>query len=631
MPFPTDEQQRVINHPLGQSARVLAGPGSGKSATAVALAAKLLTSSDPPPRIKFLTFTRAATAELAGKVQAHGAAIEKPSTIHSFSIATLLQNPDCVIFPQPLRIPDDAEYELIRTHLARRIGVDKKKLDKLVTEMAAKWESLVEVEVPEITPEERARFLAAWSEHRQIYGYTLVDELPDLFRRALRDNDNLRGVDYDVIIVDEYQDLNACDLEVLRRLRERGASLIGIGDDNQSIYSFRKAHPEGIRRFLQEHSTSHDYPLSICHRCPKKVLAWAQHVINGDPNHVSLITLQSGDGAIDGTAKLLRFRGHASEAKGICKLVQWLHDVKQVPYSEILILTRTDKNGLFTKPIKECLAEHGIPVGNSTGAKEMILSVENRNTIAVLRLLANRTDSLAWWTLLDGLPRNGSTIINKIFELAAAANRASFGATFIAEAEAEFSSFTPANKNAALTLWNEITQRLEAIQVPESTDWGRFIVDHVAQGALPSCSQEFQDLLLQIDPLIEEGASLGRYLSQISPIGKDLQAAKSGGVRFMKMAGSKGLTVRATIVAGIENDVIPNPRAGIDEERRLLYVAMTRSTEFLFVTWANMRTGYGARSGNANVQGRRQHCSFLDHGPVESEDGEQYLTSSTGQ
>jgi superfamily I DNA/RNA helicase len=94
----------------------------------------------------------------------------------------------------------------------------------------------------------------------------------------------------------------------------------------------------------------------------------------------------------------------------------------------------------------------------------------------------------------------------------------------------------------------------------------------------------------------------------------------------MKMAGLKGLTVRATIVAGIENDIVPNPRTNPSEERRLLYVAMTRSTEFLFLTWANRRKGHGARSGTANVWGIRQHCGFLDHGLVESEKGEQFLS-----
>jgi len=107
--------------------------------------------------------------------------------------------------------------------------------------MAAKWESLNPEERPGVAPEERARFMGAYTEHRRTCGYTLLDELPELLRCALRDHPDLAGVNYDLLIVDEYQDLNACELELLKRLAERGASILAIGDDDQSIYSFRKA------------------------------------------------------------------------------------------------------------------------------------------------------------------------------------------------------------------------------------------------------------------------------------------------------------------------------------------------------------------------------------------------------
>jgi superfamily I DNA/RNA helicase len=107
MPYdPTAEQTAILAHDHRHHARVLAGPGTGKSATLVALVDHLLTGN-PAPRIKLLTFTRAATAELAKKVSDHpAAAAERPSTIHSFSISVLLRNPGTGEFPQPLRIAD---------------------------------------------------------------------------------------------------------------------------------------------------------------------------------------------------------------------------------------------------------------------------------------------------------------------------------------------------------------------------------------------------------------------------------------------------------------------------------------------------------------------------------------------
>ena len=213
----TEEQLTVVQHPPNAHGRVLAGPGTGKSTTAVALA-ELLLAQENPPRVRFLTFTRAATAELSKKLPpelSHN--LERPSTIHSFAISVLLQNYGCASIPEPLRIPDDYEYwDLIRPHLAKQVRVPLGKFDDLIAEMSAMWQSLNPEERSNITPEERAGFMGGWNVHRRVFGYTLLQELPDLLRQALLNYDNLKGIDYDTLIVDEYQDLNACDLAVLK-------------------------------------------------------------------------------------------------------------------------------------------------------------------------------------------------------------------------------------------------------------------------------------------------------------------------------------------------------------------------------------------------------------------------------
>lgn len=91
-------------------------------------------------------------------------------------------------------------------------------------------------------------------------------------------------------------------------------------------------------------------------------------------------------------------------------------------------------------------------------------------------------------------------------------------------------------------------------------------------------------------------------MSQITPLDKDRALAESNGVRIMTMVGSKGLTVRATIIAGLDDGIVPRLDADLGEERRLLYVAMTRPKEFLFCTWAGQRRGPTARAGPARVR-----------------------------
>jgi superfamily I DNA/RNA helicase len=108
-------------------------------------------------------------------------------------------------------------------------------------------------------------------------------------------------------------------------------------------------------------------------------------------------------------------------------------------------------------------------------------------------------------------------------------------------------------------------------------------------------------------------------------LGKDRATAESHGVGIMTMIGSKGLTVRATIIAGCEDGIVPRPDADLGEERRLLYVAMTRAKEFLFCTWAGQRRGPTAGAGRARIRARRQHSHFFMGGPVHSQDGPAYL------
>ena len=628
----TDEQLAVVNHKLPGHGRVLAGPGTGKSTTAVELARRLREGA-PPPRIKFLTFTRAATAELAKKLPSgESGVIGNPSTIHSFSISVLLQNPGSASFPEPLRIPDDYERkELIRPHLARLVGVGVYELDDLIDEMAAKWESLNPLELSHIAPQARARFMGAWTKHRLIFGYTLLDELPDLFRCALRDHDDLKGIDFALLIVDEYQDLNACDLEVIRRLADRGTSILAVGDDDQSIYFFRKAHPAGIRNFLQQYGTNCDYKLTMCHRSPQRIMEWANHVIIGDTGREPRKQPTYCDDAPEGRVALLGFRSEKSEAKGVANIVSWLMEQEGVPPSEILVLSRTDRSGTFTRPIKEQLAVRGIRVADPNSVGEILADPRNRNLMAILRIVANPEDSLAWWTLISLEKGIGEGFVDQVFKLAESSNL-TFGEALRKASLDGFDGFAASVRERARKLWSEKKKAANTYRLPWHMDkvrWGDWILSEIDSGRLPQCSDGFRELLKMVDDAVDEGEELGRYLSQIHVVAADIMRAKSEGVRFERMTGSKGLTVTATILVGVDNDLIPRLDQDQAEERRLLYVAMTRSRKYLFLTWARTRRGPGARSGRANA-GRRQPSEFLKGYSIESEDGGDYAKELTG-
>lgn len=595
----------------------------------VALIGKMV-KEKPPPRVRMLTFTRAATGELANRLEDHPAAIvERPSTIHSFAISVLLRNGKVGDLPRPLRIADDWErHKIVRPTLARRAGVRVKRLDLLLWELAANWESLVEHEEPEIDAAERAHFMGAWQEHRAIYGYTLLSELPYALRGALRDHPDLKGVKYDVLLVDEYQDLNACDLEVLKRIADRGCSIISAGDDEQSIFSFRKAAPEGILRFFVDYPDGIDYPLSITQRCGRSIVDWANFVILGDPDRdPERPILTCADGSPPGETALLSFTSDEGEAKGVATLVERLIAEEGLQPSEILILLRSDYLTMFSRPIRKELDRRKVPVSDPDEIKHMMAEETNRKFLEVIRLMVNRADSLAWASLIELTGGIGRAFVDHIYGLAHD-GKIGFGTALLAAYADEFPDAPAASRGRAMALLDRVIPWLDAHKPPDDMPdkgWGRWATGLADADVLPTPSPEFRDLLLELDTLAEADQVLGRFMAQVQPLGEDLASARSGGVRIMGMGRAKGLTVRATIVAAVEDNVIPRPAADVAEERRLLYVAMTRARSFLYVTWARRRRGPTARSGMEQVWELRRHSRFLDSGPVESRDGPRFL------
>jgi DNA helicase-2/ATP-dependent DNA helicase PcrA len=443
------------------------------------------------------------------------------------------------------------------------------RLDNLIREMAANWEFLEPREHPRVDPAERARFVGAWNEHRQIYGYTLLAELPFALRQALHDHPALEGVDYDLLIVDEYQDLNACDLEVLHLIAERGCSIIAAGDDDQSIYSFRYAAPEGIRRFPDDYPGCSIYPLSVTQRCGRRIIEWATHVIAGDPDRPrDRPALRCADGSPDGEVALLVFPGEITEAQGIAALIQQLVDRDQVPAEEILVLLRGDHNGTFSGPVKRALDDLGIAYSDPDAVERMLAEPDNRRMLATFRLLVHERDSLAWASLLLLTPGIGQTFCDYIYERARVA-RVQFGEALFVAYEANFPD-APRSANRARTLMQVVTAWLTAHPAPDEMPeegWGHWMVGTAGDDVVPEPSVACIELLHALDGLMEESPlavdapdylsghdaregfeevrpgdvprqGLDRFMSQITPLGKDRALAESHGVRTMTIVGS---------------------------------------------------------------------------------------------
>jgi superfamily I DNA/RNA helicase len=247
----------------------------------------------------------------------------------------------------------------------------------------------------------------------------------------------------------------------------------------------------------------------------------------------------------------------------------------------------------------------------------------SREFLAVLRLLVSRNDGISWWTLLHLADGIGGTVIDAIIEEAKRGKKR-FGEALLKlhESEALESKAGKATQRKV----KDTLELLDQIKIPEEASWGKWITDRIQEGTLPPVPAELRELLRKMDDVVEGAINLDKFVPQIQPLAQDLASArKSEAVRVMTMASSKGLTVTACIVMGCEGNIVPLPSGDRHEERRLLYVSMTRSREYLFLTRAKRRQGPTARVGLPRVQEMRTMCPFLEGGPVEPQDGVCYL------
>jgi DNA helicase-2/ATP-dependent DNA helicase PcrA len=364
-PYP--QQTAIIQHPPEHHGRVLAGPGTGKSSTVLHLA-QALGNREPPIKARLVTFTRAATAELVDKIREHGHEVEEPTTLHSFALSVLMRNQEVVLLPRPLRLPDEWEVEnLIHSDLARRLRdqghrhVSTKTIDKLEHELAAQWESLDSglFLLADLDPALRHAYIATWLAHRTVFGYSLFAEIPFSAHHLLEDHPGASTPKVDLLVVDEFQDLNAAEVALVETLAGRGISILAVGDDDQSIYGFRMADPAGIRDLHNLLPDLIDYPLNTSLRCGTTILAAARALIEATPGRPARPGLVPGPGNPAGEFKYLRFSGPNAEANGVVRLVDHLRGQGLEPH-DIAVLIRSDYNLAWSGPVRQGLANVGI-------------------------------------------------------------------------------------------------------------------------------------------------------------------------------------------------------------------------------------------------------------------------------
>ena len=629
------DQKTAAMH-VGNHARLLAGPGTGKTLTLTRRICFLVKEKNVPAEsILALTFTRAAAQELRQRVANELGNDQNPhiSTLHSFALRQLITNRTKITdLPQPLRIADDwEERKIILEDLKALLGLNRiSKARDLLNHLSADWQSLTEDEEDWEKRLLDPRFLGTWREHRKIYGYTLRAELVYQLKKALeqRGDFQLEG-SIKHLFVDEYQDLNRCDLAVVKNIASRGVELFVAGDDDQSIYGFRKAHPEGIRRFSCDYSGTTELELEICKRCDRNILELGLFVVKQDHRRKNK-RLRTEDSAKEGEVALLRFNDQDSEATGIANLCAHLMDQYQYDPNDILILLRSDNKGAFSRPIRKELEKANIPVSDTDTTNPLDES-KGRAFFAFLRLAASIEDSLAWRSLLQVWCNGvGSGAIKAVYELARSRGE-NFAQTVIA-ARSD-SGILPSKHRSRL--FNAISDVLKKLNVlfPEDSRGDYETCDDLmkvirsATKSIIADDNERKAILLKAEGF--RATSIKTLVQAIGVANEDIeQEREKDKVNILTMHRAKGLTAEAVIIAAAEDQYIPGRAQDggeIDDERRLFYVSLTRAKHHLFLTYCDRRTGQQSHTGRDSGTPIRSLSQFLKDCPHTPQDGREFL------
>jgi len=633
------EKREAASH-IGTHALLLAGPGTGKTLTLTRRVAFLVSEKNiPPDKILVLTFTRAAAYELRKRVveilgEEEGKSVHI-STLHSFALRQLLRNSDRLdAVPRPLRIADDwEERNIIYEDLKDILGCSLKEMRIKFNKLSADWETLTveEADWEETFPD--PRFLGAWGEHRNVYGYTLRSELVYQLKRALeRTSDFSLESEFSYLLIDEYQDLNNCDLAIISILRDNNIEVFVAGDDDQSIYGFRYAYPDGIRNFESDYKPSTKYVLKTCVRCDRKIIAFSKFIANLDPRRLPK-PLEPKEDAGKGEVHLLCFRNQDDEARGVAKICKYLIEGRNYAPNDILILMRNDNRGIFSSPIKEALENEGIPV--AIPAEGVPMDTEDgRIFLSFLRLLDYRSDNLALRTLFDLRDNNiGKKTISNLYELAL-----NNGETFseIVYRVMENPSLLPNVGERVARETRDIQRILEA----HRNRFESLSESPVVQNLLDALRELVEDIIPHSDikgdilrylkKIIEETGSIThgellRALSSSIEFGE--QELDPNSVNIMTMHRAKGLTAKAVIIIAVEDEYIPGRQTGegVGDERRLLYVSISRARHFLVMTYCERRLRQQRHTGRDPGRLRRTLTRFLINGPVRPIIGSEFV------
>ena len=625
-----NEAQRAAVEYIDGPSLVIAGAGSGKTRVLTYKIAYLLSQGMKPWSIMALTFTNKAAREMKeriGKLVGNDLAQHLyMGTFHSIFSRILRAEAEHIGFNNNFTIYDESDSRSLIKAIVKEMGLDDKKYKPAAVHAkismaknnlmsaaayesdAAIFEQNKRAQMPEV-----GKIFVAYVQRCKQANAMDFDDLLTLTYQLFREHEDIRhkyAARFDYVLVDEYQDTNHVQMSIVMQLCQEKQRVCAVGDDSQSIYSFRGANIDNILNYQRQFQGTRLFKLEQNYRSTQTIVEAANSLIKHNRNQIPKDVFSE-----NAKGEKIQYKPAYSdkeEAVIVAKDVKRIRREDGCQYNDFAILYRTNAQ---SRSFEEEFRKQGIPY-RIYGGLSFYQRKEIKDIIAYFRLVANPDDEEAIKRIINYPARGiGATTVMKIADCAHQ-NLVSFWEV-IGAPEQYGLAVNKGTMNKLETFRLLISSFIERAQTTDVYELGDAIIKEsgISQDIMSgkdaddlARQENLEEFLSGMSAFVEERREEGRfdelflqdYLQDVAL----LTDADSDGdkdeprVSLMTVHAAKGLEFPTVFVVGLEENIFPSPLSAaslreLEEERRLLYVAITRAEKHCILTNAKNRWRYG--------------------------------------
>ena len=618
-----NENQRTAATTINEHVRIIAGAGSGKTRVLMARIVYLVQDCGIlPNRILAITFTNKAANEMKTRLTAQlgsMANVVRISTIHSLCVRMLREDADLIGYPKTFAIMDPEDQKAILKPIYKTLEVDKTTIsyNRALGAISAYKTNYIDPQMAgnmamddvSIT---LAKIYAGYEKRRNEMKAMDFDDLLVYTYLLFRDHPEIRqkyAGQFRYVLVDEYQDTNFAQHSIVLQLTKEHQHVCVVGDDAQSIYSFRGANIDNILKFTQLYKGAKLFKLEQNYRSTQTIVCAANSLIEKNSEQIRKeVFSEKAKGEPIGV-----FNAYSDVEEGeiVANQMVKLRSREHYSYNDFAILYRTNAQ---SRIFEEALRKRALPY-KIYGGLSFYQRKEIKDVISYFRLAVNPNDEEAFKRVLNYPARGiGDTTLNKVID-AAAQHHVSLW--MVLEEPLAYGLNINKGMHTKLQGFRELVESF-IVEVPKKNAYelGAMIVrqsgimNEIYQSNDPenlSRQENIEELINGMHDFCatreEEGNEnilLTDFLSEVSLL-TDQDNEKEGDaekITLMTIHSAKGLEFKNVFVVGMEENLFPsalslNSYKELEEERRLFYVAITRAEEHCYLSFAKSRFKYG--------------------------------------